>query len=200
MKHIPITLCLAFFILTFLLNSNVLAAGSENFDMPLSTVDSSGGESGSESFDVNTSTGQSTPIGKSESENFINYAGFHTPQYATASGAGYNIPGAPLFRASLSLKVNSETLGTSWLKYYYTRNRLSLVSTSITGISANGGTATVTGIGTVNGVLGCSFTATITDSSPDAIGIVITPGGSCTTSYNAPSQAIAVGNYSVVGE
>jgi hypothetical protein len=74
-----------------------------------------------------------------------------------------------------------------------------LSSTSITGISAIGGTATVTGIAAVNGAAGCGFTATVTDSSPDAMGIVITPGGACATSYSAaPASAISSGNYIVV--
>ncbi|MBI5050104.1 MAG: DUF1566 domain-containing protein, partial [Nitrospirae bacterium] len=47
---------------------------------------------------------------------------------ATASGNGYNYP-TPLFRASLSLNVTAPTTGS--LKYYYSRSRLSLNSTSI---------------------------------------------------------------------
>ncbi len=116
----------------------------------------------------------------------------------TVSGAAYNYPGAPGFRASLSLGVNASSLGTSWLKYSYQRMLFS--STSITGMSAAGGTATVTGVGKVNNIAGCSFTATVIDGSPDKMGIVITPGGACTTSYSAPSQAISSGNYSVVGQ
>ncbi len=116
----------------------------------------------------------------------------------TASGSGYNYPSAPGFRASLSLNVNASSLGTSWLKYSY--QRMYLVSTSVTNITASGGIATVTGIGKVNNINGCNFTATVTDATPDAIGIVITPGGACTTSYSAPSQAISSGSYMVVGE
>ncbi|MBI5195589.1 MAG: hypothetical protein HZA10_04635, partial [Nitrospirae bacterium] len=118
---------------------------------------------------------------------------------ATASGNGYNYP-EPLFRASMSLNVISSSLGTSWLKYYYTKLRLNLVSTSITGVTASGGTATVTGVGTVNSVPGCLFTATVTDNSPDAMGIVIVPGGACTTSYSAQSQSISSGNFIVIGQ
>ncbi|MBI5100002.1 MAG: thrombospondin type 3 repeat-containing protein [Nitrospirae bacterium] len=114
-----------------------------------------------------------------------------------ATGNGYNYP-EPAFRASLSLNVNASSLGTSWLKYSF--KRILLTSTSITGITVTGGVATVTGAGKVNNVAGCTFTSTVTDGSPDATGIVIVPGGACTTSYNAPSQAISSGNYTVAGQ
>ncbi len=122
----------------------------------------------------------------------------------TASGSGYNYPGAQGFRASLSLSVNASSLGTSWLKYSY--QRMYLVSTSVTNITASGGIATVTGVGKVNNINGCNFTATVTDTGegvdlpPDSTGIVITPGGSCTTSYNVSSKTLSSGNYMVVGE
>jgi hypothetical protein len=115
----------------------------------------------------------------------------------TSSGSAYNYP-IPLYRASLSLNINVSSLGTSWLKYSF--KRMFFSSTSITGISATGGTATITGIGAVNNIAGCSFTATVKDSSPDTMGIVIIPGGSCTTSYSTPSQALSSGNYAVVGQ
>ncbi len=122
----------------------------------------------------------------------------------TASGSGYNYPGAPGFRASLSLSVNASSLGTSWLKYSY--QRMIFSSTSITGLSVAANTATITGTGKVNNVAGCSFTATVTDTGegvdlpPDSMGIVITPGGSCTTSYNVSSKTLSSGNYVVVGQ
>lgn len=115
----------------------------------------------------------------------------------TASGSGYNYP-EPSFRANLSLNVNASSMGTSYLKYSF--KRMFLSSTSMTGITATGGTATVTGVGKVNNVAGCTFTAIVTDGSPDAMGIVITPGGACTTSYSASSQTVSSGNYSVVGQ
>ena len=111
---------------------------------------------------------------------------------ASASGNGYNYP-IPFFRASLNVSATS-------VRYYYTRNRINLASTSIAGVSASGGTAIVTGTGTVNGVAGCSFAATVTDSAPDAMGIVITPGGACTTSYSAGASAVTSGNFTVVGQ
>ncbi|MBI4837631.1 MAG: fibronectin type III domain-containing protein [Nitrospirae bacterium] len=114
-----------------------------------------------------------------------------------ASGNGYNYP-EPSFRASMSLDVRSSSLGTSWLKYYYTRLRLSLVSTSITGISSEGNTATVTGVGALNEVPNYTFTVTITDGSPDAMGIEIRkPNG--TLHFKDPpeggTRALSTGNF-----
>lgn len=83
------------------------------------------------------------------------------------SGTGYNYP-VPLFRASVSVNVNSLSLGTSYFRYYYTRNRLSFISTSITGITVSGNTAAVAGSGTVNGTAGYAFTATVIDSGVSA--------------------------------
>ncbi|MBI4837779.1 MAG: putative metal-binding motif-containing protein [Nitrospirae bacterium] len=117
---------------------------------------------------------------------------------ASVSGNAYNYP-IPLFRASMSVNVNASSLGTSYLRYYYTRNRLSLVSTSITGISASGGTATVTGAGSVNGAAGYTFTATISDGSPDTMGLEIKkPDG--TNYFSTSSQAVISGNFTVVGQ
>lgn len=93
--------------------------------------------------------------------------------YAIAvSGSGYNYP-LPGFRASLSLNVNGLSLGTSWLKYYYSKMRLNFVSTSITGISVSGNKVTITGTGTVNAIPGYTFTVTITDGDPDEFSIEI---------------------------
>ncbi len=116
----------------------------------------------------------------------------------SANGSGYNYP-LPMFRASMNVNVNTSSLGTSSLSYYYTRARLFFVSTSITGISVSGGVATVTGTGKVNGVEGYTFTATITDGTMDAIGLEIrnTDG---TVYSSAVNQAISGGNYTVVGQ
>ena len=86
MKRITVRLYFVFLILTFSLAPNTFAAESENFKMPLSTVDSGGGCLSSESFNAGISTGQSTPIGISQSGSYINYAGFQQPDefYPTA--------------------------------------------------------------------------------------------------------------------
>ncbi|MBI4710239.1 MAG: hypothetical protein HY759_03930, partial [Nitrospirae bacterium] len=115
----------------------------------------------------------------------------------SASGSGNNYP-IPFFRASLSLNVNASSLGTSTFNYYYTRNRLYFVSTSITGISVSGGAATITGSGKVNNVSGYIFTATITDGAADAMGLEIRKSDG-TPYYSATSKNLTSGNFTVVG-
>ncbi|MBI5195025.1 MAG: DUF1566 domain-containing protein [Nitrospirae bacterium] len=116
----------------------------------------------------------------------------------TVSGNAYNYP-IPLFRASMSINVDASNLSAGYLRYYYTRNRTSLSSTSITGITATGGIATVTGVGTVNGTSGYTFTATITDGSPDTMGLEINkPDG--TPYFSSSSQQVSSGIFIVVGQ
>lgn len=105
----------------------------------------------------------------------------------SASGSGLNNSGA-----SLSLFVNSSSLGSSWLNYFDPLKRLDFSSMTITGISLTGGNATITGGGSVNNVSGYTVTATVTDSSPDSMGIEF--------SYNSTSQPIINGNYSIIPE
>jgi len=50
---------------------------------------------------------------------------------------------------------------------------MNFVSTGITSVSLSGNTATISGSGTVNGVGGYAFTATVTNGSPDTFDIVI---------------------------
>ncbi|MBI5196423.1 MAG: SBBP repeat-containing protein [Nitrospirae bacterium] len=123
----------------------------------------------------------------------------------SVSGNGFNYP-TPLFRASLSTNVNATSLETGYLKYYYTRTRIYFTSVSISGITVSGGAAALTGLGTVSKVTnsmtetisGCTFTATITDGSTDAVGLEIRkPDG--TLYYSAASQTITSGNYNVTG-
>jgi len=63
--------------------------------------------------------------------------------------------------------------GGNSLKYYYTRTRMNLVSTQILTVVVTGHTATLTGLATVNGVAGYTFTLTMTDGPPDAFGITV---------------------------
>lgn len=118
------------------------------------------------------------------------------------SGSGINQP-APLFNASISLDVKRSALVTSWLKYYYTKQRISLVSTSITGITFSNKVVTVSGRGTVNGVPNYTFTVTITDGTPDGLGIEIRkPAG--TEYFKDPAiggtRALTKGNFKVTCE
>jgi RHS repeat-associated protein len=122
------------------------------------------------------------------------------------SGSGTNSPDPayPLYKASMALKVDTSSLGTGLLKYYYTKLRLNLVSTSITGVSIRGNTVMVTGAGTTNKITGrvsetisgCTFTATIADGSQDAMGLEIhKPDG--TLYYSAGPQIVISGNFSI---
>lgn len=118
---------------------------------------------------------------------------------ASVKGVGSNVPGAPRFTATMTVKVNEKSSGSSWLKYFYTKIRLNFMSTSITGISMSGKTATVTGTGRVNGVPDYTFTATVSDGSPDAMGIEIRkPDGSLR--YSADSNTLSRGNFIVEGK
>lgn len=85
----------------------------------------------------------------------------------TVSGIGQTCP----FPASMSLSVNSSTLETSWLKYDFEDTFLE--ATSIANLIVDGGTATITGTGNLNGTPGHTFTATIKDGSLDEMSIDI---------------------------
>ena len=70
---------------------------------------------------------------------------------------------------------------------------MNFVSTGITLVSVSGNTATISGTGTVNGVGGYTFTATVTNGSPDTFAIVIKkPDG--TTYYSAGPKSISGGD------
>jgi len=93
------------------------------------------------------------------------------------SGGAYFYPEGGRYRASFSLDVDSGSLASSWLKYYYTRTRMYVVSTEISDVSVSDNRATITGSCTVNGVAGYTFSATIVDNTPDAFGITIYKDG-----------------------
>ncbi|MBI5055539.1 MAG: putative metal-binding motif-containing protein, partial [Nitrospirae bacterium] len=121
---------------------------------------------------------------------------------AVVSGSGMNYP-VPGFSATMSVNVNDSNLSAGNLKYSYTRQKISLISTSITGISATGGTASVTGAGSMNGIAGYTFTATITDGSPDGMGIEVRkPDG--TLYFREPSaggtRAILRWGFNITGQ
>jgi hypothetical protein len=71
------------------------------------------------------------------------------------------------------MDVTGPSSPSGWFKYYYSRTRMNFVSTGITEVSVSGNTATIRGTGTVNGVSGYTFTATVSDGSPDNFGITI---------------------------
>ncbi len=95
------------------------------------------------------------------------------PLVIEVSGNGFNEPdpNSPGFRATLSIDTS-----TSQLSYIF--RQMIFIGKTITDVSVIVGGATITGDGEVNGVPGYTFTVTILDGSPDAMGIVINSGGS----------------------
>jgi len=70
---------------------------------------------------------------------------------------------------------------------------MNFVSTGITSVSLPGNTAMISGTGTVNGVVGYTFTATVTNGSPDTFAIVIKkPDGAIY--YSAGPKTISGGD------
>lgn len=109
------------------------------------------------------------------------------------SGGAYNFPQTTIYKATFSMDVTGPTSPSGWLKYYYSKTRMNFVSTGITEVSMSGNTATISGTGKINGVSGYTFTATITDGSPDSFGIIIrkADGG---IHYSAGPGAISGGD------
>jgi hypothetical protein len=101
------------------------------------------------------------------------------------SGSGW-VPSA-----SLSLQV-----GGGRLQYSDITEEVDFESTSITNLIIAGATVTISGEGTVNGVSGYTFTATVTDGTPDAMGIEIRNSGG-SVYYNSASQNITNGDIRV---
>jgi len=104
---------------------------------------------------------------------------------------------APLGRdsevASRVLSENGVISATGSLKYQYVRTRTDLSSTQITSFVVSGQTATIAGDGTVNGVAGYHFVATVTGAASDAFGITITkPDG--TQLYQYAGQTVTGGD------
>ncbi|MDP3297265.1 MAG: peptidoglycan DD-metalloendopeptidase family protein [Thermodesulfovibrionia bacterium] len=104
------------------------------------------------------------------------------------SGGAYNFPQTTAYKASFSMDVTKASSLTGWLKYYYAKTRMNFVSAVITGISISGNTAIISGTGTVNGVGGYTFIATITDNVPDSFSITIRKSDG-TVYYSAPLKA-----------
>ncbi len=134
-------------------------------------------------------------VSDGDNDDFDNIAVMVTSEYYHITGGGLNYP-EPGFSASLSLDVSQTSMETGWLDYYYTKLRINLESTSITGFSVEGDTVTITGEGTVNGVPGYTFEATITDGNPDTMRIIIyNPDG--TIYFDSGSTPLSSGNFSV---
>ena len=73
---------------------------------------------------------------------------------------------------------------------------MNFVSTAITAVAISGGTATISGTGTVNNVAGYTFTATVTTGTPTSFGIVIERSDG-STYYSAGPMNISGGNLTI---
>lgn len=130
----------------------------------------------------------------------IIYFGEEPPQeeIIVIKGGAYIYPEGGRYRASFSMDATNEgSSPTGWLKYYYTRTRLYLVSTEITEISSAGTNAVIKGTGTVNGVSGHSFEATVFDGQPDTFGINIKDSEG-NIFYSTPSTQVSGGNLEII--
>jgi hypothetical protein len=123
----------------------------------------------------------------------VTFSENNTPLVIEVSGNGLN-EREPEFWASLSIDVDTSSLETSSLNYSFKRIHLS--STSITEVLVTVDGVKVTGEGEVNGDQGYTFTAKISDSSPDTMGIeILTSDGDFY--YEADPEAISIGDYSI---
>lgn len=167
------------FVILFMAVGLVFGQSSTNYIIEIDVFSGGGGDGLSTNYDLFSLMGQPSAIGTSSSNHYVNYAGFLgalayiPPLEVRISGGAYFYPETPTYRASFSMDIIGPSSPSGWLKYYYTRTRMNFVSTGITSVSAVGDNASISGSGTVNGVSGYTFTATIADVSPDSFGIVI---------------------------
>ncbi len=136
-RNIHISLALFFIVISFLaFNANAESLSSANYRIDVDVMDTGGDSSFSLNYDLSDSIGQSSIIGLSSSTAYHIYGGFWDTLSGigvnySISGSGYNYP-EPGYRASLSLNILESSLGTGWLKYYYNRLRIVLISTLMT--------------------------------------------------------------------
>ncbi len=109
------------------------------------------------------------------------------------TGGAYNYPETTTYKASFSLDITAAAAPSGWLKYYYARTRMNFVSTGITQAYLSGSTATINGTGTVNGVGGYTFTATVVNGNPDTFGIEVRKADG-SLYYSAPAKANSGGD------
>lgn len=109
------------------------------------------------------------------------------------TGNGYIYPESAVYRANLNLSIIGNE---GFIKYYYTKVRMGFNSSTITSLSVVDHTATITGTGTVNGVGGYTFTATVTEGVPDAFGLVIRKSTGVVY-YSVAPVKLAAGNLTI---
>jgi hypothetical protein len=110
------------------------------------------------------------------------------------AGSGATAPETAAYRATFSLDVTGAATAAGSLRYYYSRTRLNLVSTSITSVTGNG--TTITGAATVNGVGGFTYTAVASESSPQTFGIEVRRSDG-TVLFSAPPTPLVLGSLTI---
>lgn len=128
------------------------------------------------------------------------------PQIASAavnrvSGNGYIFPETTTYKATFSMDVsrNGANPPAGWVKYYYSRTRMNMVSTGITDLttSGTGATANLSGACTINNIAGYTFSITAIDKVPDSFQQIkiFKPDGSM--HYSAGPKNLSGGNLAV---
>jgi hypothetical protein len=110
------------------------------------------------------------------------------------TGAGFNFPESPKYRAVFSVSGISKDANLSGkVTYNYTRTRLIFTSTKIAEVSVGGTVGRIRGEGTVNQAKGYTFEVTAIDGAPDQFGITIwKPNGALY--YQAATKALDGGD------
>ncbi len=187
-------------IVTLLVSAGMpYAAG--NYITQNDVISGGGGKGSSTYLKIEHTTGQSSPIGNSESGSYLNFAGFWNTlsggpgmDYQT-SGSGSNYP-EPGFLASLTLDVSTASPGTGWFDYFYSKLRMNVQSTTVTSVLASEGTVTIESECSLNGTVGNTCILRITEGSPDSFKITIyNPDGSIY--FDSGSGTLESGNFSI---
>ena len=116
------------------------------------------------------------------------------------SGNGYIFPETTTYKATFSMDVSKDGANpaSGWVKYYYSRTRMNMVSTGLTDFTTSGigSTASITGTCTVNSIAGYTFNITAIDKVPDSFQIkIFKPDGS--VHYSAGPKNLSGGNLAV---
>jgi len=126
------------------------------------------------------------------------YFGEPPDKIVLVTGSAFNYPES-VYIASFAMDISENADLSGWFKYYYTKTRLSFLSTAITEITASGTEAVIKGSGTANGVAGYSFEAYVTDGNPDTFGLIIQEAGG-DIYYNASMKNTNGGDLKVTVE
>lgn len=111
-------------------------------------------------------------------------------------GSGYNSPEIAAYRATFSVDASGPASPAGSLKYSYARTRMNFASAALTSFVVSGNTATIEGTGTVNGVSGYTFVATVSAETPNTFAITIR-GGDGSVHYSAPALVVTGGSFTV---